>query len=210
IIVWRVFAFTFYNSGGKYNPVTESWTATSTANAPEGRTRHTAVWTGSELLVWGGYFFDLNGDHYVNTGGRYNPVNDSWMATSTTNAPDARISHTAVWTGSQMIVWGGLDQNLVLLNTGAKYNPITDSWTATSTTSAPEARTGHTAIWTGSNMIVWGGGNGSVAFNTGARYDPGTNSWTATSTDTPVALEGHRAVWTGSQMIVWGGDDGTN
>ena len=32
---------------------------------------------------------------------------DSWMATSTTNAPDARYSPTAVWTGIQMIVWGG-------------------------------------------------------------------------------------------------------
>ena len=42
-----------------------------------------------------------------NTGGRYNPSTDSWTATSTTNAPDARCLHTAVWTGSEMIVWGG-------------------------------------------------------------------------------------------------------
>ena len=46
---------------------------------------------------------------YLNTGGRYNPSTDSWTATSTTNAPAARYDHTAVWTGSEMIVWGGYD-----------------------------------------------------------------------------------------------------
>src|SRR5438132_3206892 len=32
---------------------------------------------------------------------------DAWSATSTVNAPSAREWHTAVWTGSEMIVWGG-------------------------------------------------------------------------------------------------------
>ena len=41
------------NTGGRYNPSTDSWTATSTTNAPAGRV-HTAVWTGSEMIVWGG------------------------------------------------------------------------------------------------------------------------------------------------------------
>ena len=34
-------------------------------------------------------------------------IDDTWTATSTTNAPIARGEHTAVWTGSEMIVWGG-------------------------------------------------------------------------------------------------------
>ena len=70
--------------------------------------------------------------------------------------PLADNVHTAVWTGSEMIVWGGYDGGNVL-NTGGRYNPSTDSWTATSTTNAPAARTDHTAVWTGSEMIVWGG-----------------------------------------------------
>jgi len=36
-------------------------------------------------------------------------IDDTWTATSTTNAPTARVDHTAVWTGSEMIVWGGFD-----------------------------------------------------------------------------------------------------
>jgi hypothetical protein len=65
-------------------------------------------------------------------------VEDTWTATSTTNAPSARAGHTAVWTGSEMIVWGGGASGL--MNTGGKYNPSTDSWTATNTTNAPNAR----------------------------------------------------------------------
>src|SRR3954467_13738525 len=36
-------------------------------------------------------------------------VNDTWTATSTINAPSARAFHTAVWTGSELIIWGGQD-----------------------------------------------------------------------------------------------------
>ena len=34
-------------------------------------------------------------------------TDDTWTPTSTTNAPDRRQSHTAVWTGTEMIIWGG-------------------------------------------------------------------------------------------------------
>ena len=94
--------------------------------------------------------------------------------------PIAADYHTAVWTGSEMIVWGGSGISGVL-NTGGRYNPSTDSWTATSTTNAPSAREVHTAVWTGSEMIVWGGYAAASLLNTGGRYNPSTNTWTATS-----------------------------
>jgi hypothetical protein len=81
----------------------DTWTATSTTNAPDARAGHTAVWTGSEMIIWGGY----NGSNYLNAGGKYNPGADNWTAISTTNAPGGRQECTAVWTGSEMIVWGG-------------------------------------------------------------------------------------------------------
>jgi len=71
---------------------------------------------------------------------------DMWTAVTTTNAPSARDGHTATWTSTEMIVWGGYD-GTNYWNTGVKYNPSTDSWTATSTTDAPSGRTGHTATW---------------------------------------------------------------
>src|SRR5947207_2571937 len=110
-------------------------------------------------------------------------TDDTWTATSTgTNAPAARELHTAVWTGSEMIVWGGFNGSSIL-NTGGRYNPGTDSWTATSTISAPAARSLHTAVWTGTEMIVWGGDNSGGNLNTGGRYNPGTDSWTEPSTN---------------------------
>src|SRR5437667_5443738 len=171
----------------------DTWTATSTTGAPAARERHTAVWTGSEMIVWGGV-----GSSLFNTGGRYNPVTDSWTATSTTSAPAGRSDHTAVWTGSEMIVWGGFNGSSDF-NTGGRYNPGTDSWTATSTISAPAARRLHTAVWTGSEMIVWGGASSGSVLNTGGRYNPGTDSWTATSTTSaPAARQRHTAGWTGT------------
>jgi hypothetical protein len=120
------------------------------------------------MIVWGGYDIDIG--PYLNTGGRYNLSTDSWTATSTTNAPAARASHTGVWSGSQMIVWGGF-ANGSFLTTGGRYNPSTGSWTATSLTNAPAARGGHAAVWSGSQMIVWGGNNtGGTNFNSGGRY----------------------------------------
>ena len=179
----------------------DTWTATSTTNAPSARAGHTAVWTGSEMIVWGGY----NGSSYLNTGARYNPSIDSWTATSTTNAPGGRQECTAVWTGNEMIVWGGYNGSSYL-NTGARYNPSIDRWTATSTTNAPTGRYEHTAIWTGSEMIVWGGFFGGFPLNDGGRYNPGTDTWTATSTINAPSFRGyHTAVWTSSEMIIWGG-----
>jgi hypothetical protein len=73
------------------------------------------------MLVWGGY--DDSGLNL--TGGRYDPATDTWAATSTVNAPSARIYHTAVWTGTEMIVWGGslalFEPRLTYFNTGGRY-----------------------------------------------------------------------------------------
>ena len=102
------------------------------------------------MIVWGGFGGPFRG--FLNTGGRYSADTDSWIATTTTSAPSSRYQHTAVWTGSEMIIWGGFPGA-----GGGRYDPDTDSWTATTTTNAPSARNNHTAVWTGSKMIVWGG-----------------------------------------------------
>ena len=124
-----------YNTGGRYNPITDNWIPTSTSNAPSARNAHTAVWTGGEMIVWGG---DNDSPPYeLNTGGRYNPNTDSWTATSTINAPSGRDDHTAVWTGSEMIVWGGG------ANTGGRY--CAESGPTPTPTSTPTATATPTA-----------------------------------------------------------------
>ena len=144
-----------WNDGGRYDPAADSWTAVSPTGAPTPRANHTAVWTGSEMIVWGG----SSGASFLNDGGRYHPAANTWTAPSATGAPAARAQ-------SHGSVDGRRDDRLGrnrwrrAWNDGGRYDPAADSWTAVSPTSAPTPRFDHTAVWTGSEMIVWGGASG--------------------------------------------------
>jgi N-acetylneuraminic acid mutarotase len=86
--------------GGVYDPLLDSWTLLP--NSPiQGRVGNTTIWTGTEMIVWGGQ----NGSGYLNDGARYNPATGNWWAIPA-SAP-ARVRHTAVWTGKEMIIFGG-------------------------------------------------------------------------------------------------------
>jgi hypothetical protein len=91
------------------------------------------VWTGTEMIIWGG----ISGFGVTNTGGRYDPNMDSWAPTSITNAPVARQLHTAVWTGNQMIVWGGDDLDFNPFNSGGRYCALSGPTPTPSPTPTP-------------------------------------------------------------------------
>jgi len=188
------------NTGGTYDPATDTWAATTLVNAPAPRTGHTGVWADGLLIVWGGTA--------GTTGGRYHAGTDSWTPTSTASpVPTPRRGHTAVWTGGEMIIWGGSPGPVA---TGARWNPLTGEWTPTSLLGAPVAREDHTAVWSGDEMIIWGGVRADAPGNElddGARYNPVADSWApvpAAGSPSPRSL--HSAVWTGDEMIIWGGD----
>ena len=69
------------------------------------------------MIVWGGG---------TSTGGRYDPAHDRWTPTSTAGAPSANSSGTAVWTGREMIVWGGLDGGTAS-DHGGRYSVDSDA-----------------------------------------------------------------------------------
>ena len=72
-----------------------------------GRIFHSAIWTYSEMIVWGG-----GSEHqFYNDGGIYDPTTDQWKPVSLTNAPSGRWGHAAVWTGREMIVSLGAEWN---------------------------------------------------------------------------------------------------
>jgi N-acetylneuraminic acid mutarotase len=215
MIVWGGMVtppWTRLDSGGRYDPATDTWMPMSMTNAPEARDDFTAVWTGSEMIVWGGYV-GTDWSTATNTGGRYDPVTDVWTPTSTVGAPPARAFHEAIWTGSEMIVWGGSETGIgEAVNTGASYDPATDTWTSLTANDSLSGRYLHNAVWTGSEMIVWGGDDSGdyTAFDTGGRYDPLRSSWQSLASGAPLlATPHHTAVWTGSEMIVWGREAGT-
>jgi N-acetylneuraminic acid mutarotase len=182
----------------------DEW-ANRTSAAIPGRALHRAVWTGEQMIVWGGEGFGVS---YA-SGARFLAKSNTWTAVSTVNEPVNRSVHTSVWTGTEMIVWGGY--NGTLLQSGGRYNPTTDTWQPTSTTGAPSARINPGSVWTGTEMIIWGGSNvGSTAYGDGALYNPTTDTWRPMSqTGAPSARGGCVTVWTGTEMVVWGGGNGS-
>lgn len=166
---------------------------------------HTQVWTGDSLIVWGGATGEGKRLRVLVSGATYFAAQDLWSPLASAGGPAARYGHSAVWTGTEMIVWGGRLAGGVDTDTGARYNPASGQWSPISSLAAPSPRAGHTAVWTGTEMIVWGG----EYMGDGAAYNPVSDSWREISAENaPRTRIGHAAVWTGRFMAIWGGDEG--
>jgi hypothetical protein len=51
--------------------------------------------------------------------------------------PEANIATSSVWTGTEVIIWGGTEAGLSKYNSGSRYDPVTDTWHHTSGTNRP-------------------------------------------------------------------------
>jgi hypothetical protein len=90
--------------GMAYNPAANRWRYLPAMPLP--RQAFAAVWTGHYVLLWGGLTGSDTKPQVPAHGEAYNPVTNRWTALPA--APvHGRGSPTAVWTGHQMIVWGG-------------------------------------------------------------------------------------------------------
>lgn len=195
-------------AGGIYDPVTDTWRPLPPSGLSQ-RGGSTVVWTGKELLVWGGYMATPapTGDGLSwssrSDGARYNPATNAWTPMATTGAPDGR--YPGIWAGKELLVWSASDEIDQIGQhwpgrPGARYDPATNTWHPMSAVGAPPS-TATTAVWTGKELLVWGGNTGR-----GARYDPTTNRWAPMSTvNAPAAPFQPTALWTGNRLLVWGG-----
>lgn len=130
-------------------------------------------------------------------------------------APIAERDQAAMgWTGTEMIVWGGIGvdakgDTTSDLADGAAYEPTAKTWRMLP--AAPlDARIAQASVWTGTEFIVWGGDHGQTD---GAAYNPTTNSWRAVpEVPGPTAVGGTAdfpadaaAAWTGEvmQVLTW-------
>jgi hypothetical protein len=202
---------TYTVRGAEYDPLTDDWRMIpDPPPTVTGRSGHSAVWTGTEMIVWGGYRISGSVTTYLQDGGRYNPVSGMWVYVPGPPfgpPPAARGDHRAVWTGQEMIVWGGVNAT-GWLNTGGRYDPAAGGWLPTSMVDAPSLRQGHSFVWANDLLIIWGGSTGQAYTNTGRRYDPRKDVWTPTTPNgAPTARSGFSAVSTGHDMIGWGGYD---
>ncbi len=191
--------------GGIYDPVADQWSALNLANPPAARKGASAVWTGSGVLIWGGVSeLGALGSGALLVFGA-NGLSANWRAVSQVKAPAGRSGHSAVWTGSKLLVWGGKSGS-TLLGDGAAYDPVSDGWSAISAASAPAPRASHAAVWTGREMLVFGGEISSGTAGDGAAYDPAADRWRPLSgLGDPQPRRSSAAAWSGSELLLFGG-----
>jgi hypothetical protein len=155
--------------------------------------RRAAVWTGHRMLVFGRvHLTPTTLLRSVNVAAAYDPATRRWRKLAPPPGPAGSFGEDhAVWTGSQMLVWGG--------STSLSYDPARDRWTTIP--KAPSMTAGLVA-WTGHELIGWGGGCCGDAFDNGSAYTPATRTWQRLPRS-PLAGSQHPVgAWTGRELIV--------
>ena len=166
----------------------------------EGRSGVASAWTGKELLVWGGLTFKGSENRWLADGAALDPVANRWRPLPP--APlVARGDPAAVWTGSEMLVWGGSAGEERFVD-GAAFNPRTNRWrTISSNPFGGVIRP--VAVWTGTEMLVFSSTNGP---RTASAYDPRTDQWRRLAPPPGLlVMPFPQVAWTGStaMFILW-------
>ncbi len=197
--------------GAAWNASTNTWHAI----APMPTTlpdlgNPTAVWTGTEVLVWSSapaFTPGTNGSEVVLA---YNPLTNTWRKLPPSGLT-SRQGAVAVWTGNQLVVWGGLNSdNTSAYADGARLDPVTGTWHRLPAAPVP-ARGYAGAGWSGREVLLWGGSveakapGGIESVGQGAAYDPVTNRWRALPLSPLRAKSFPAAAWTGHFFIIVGG-----
>lgn len=141
------------------------------------------------------------------------------LRTPTAPPIGARVDAASVWTGTELVVWGGYEQTGVALEyppRGGAYNPLTDTW-RTIATGPIESRTPAVVAWDGREMFVWGGwrddgapsttsavtGSSRRQLSDAAAYDPATDTWRQlTSVPPPGHIESTQ-IAQGTPPLLW-------
>jgi hypothetical protein len=167
--------------------------------APEVLPGAAHLWTGRELISFGGSLSKASGYAPSADGYAFDPSTRTWSAIPPAPLPGRFM--LAVWTGEEAVFLGvGTDPSKWQ---GEAFDPASRTWRVIAT--CPLApRPGAVLAWTGKEMIAFGGGRRGEPENTqGAAYDPRSDSWRLI-TDAPMGLNAASAVWDGTEMIVFG------
>jgi len=214
--------YSFYSSGGIYDPKKNKWTFTS-YGGPCDRARPFVGYSkkSKQIVIWGGMTPFRKIVTALKSGATYDLKKHVWKTeiTDEGDCPWGRVDFAAVLTDKEMIVWGGHWQRSwprpnedYSWNDGAILDLKKNKWRKISAENAPPAHFGMVSVWTGELMLMYGGHSydgrtnriyGDQIF----AYDPKADKWV--TKDAPEKMiaprESHGAVWTGKKLIVWGG-----
>jgi len=162
-----------------------------------GRVNEGVVWTGDEMLVWGG----TTKSGSTSDGAAYDPAKNTWHTIA--RAP-ARFGGPAVWTGETAAAWTGNSPDGPAV--GAVYDPKADRWHVLP--AGPLGpREGYAAVWDGKELLIIGGARGDAqATPVAGAVDPTTGAWRVLhGLDKLVFFGGpNGAVWDGSEVLMTG------
>jgi hypothetical protein len=189
----------------RYKPSSDRWTVGKPVPG-EHRGSAAVVWTGDEVVVWGGSITNPDPDRGVRwlslrDGYAYNPATNRWR--SVPAAPIGASGSIGVWTGQQVLVWGGTSTRNqgaeeYAQTQGASWDPRTGDWALIP--QAPLTELDHflaTGAWTGRELVV------VTRTGEGAAYNPASESWRAIPPSGWGGWPGGLArVWTGRSLIV--------
>lgn len=167
------------------------------------RIGHGAMWTGTEMLVWGGY----RGGNFVypdrpEVGLRLDVAAGRWRSLPASEGVPTNSS-AVVWTGDEMFVLGPLRGRRGLH--AAVFDPRGDRWRMLATPPFSHYRS-PTLVSTGRQVIAWGGDDAKDGIpRRGWVYDLEGDTWSKTAPAPVGGRYDHSAVWTGNEMVVWGG-----
>jgi hypothetical protein len=179
-----------------------TWEAIPRAPIP-GRISAGVVWTGEEMIVWGGVTRGSTIET-VADGAAFDPATGTWDPIS--SSPRGVLGgggRAAAWTGRRAVFWAGNSPDGPAM--GAVYNPATDRWRI-----LPRGplghREGYVSVWTGTELVIVGGTLGDgVATPVAAAVDPRTRSWRRLpGLDALDALIPSGAVWSGGRVFLAG------
>lgn len=142
-----------------------TWTPIATQRAPSMRSGAVAAWTGTELLVVGGW----NSKKASKGGAAWNPATDTWRKLP---ARDFAVRRTnAIWTGKELWLW---DQE----RRGHAYDPVANRWRDLAT--LPEERPWSSAMSRcadGAIFVVREDGGSTIEGCVVWRYEPLSDVW---------------------------------
>jgi N-acetylneuraminic acid mutarotase len=162
-----------------YNPLTNSWTATT--NMTTARVGHTTTLLGSgKVLVTGGCAMTGCGFAAPPLGAEiYDPQAQTWTPTGPMALPRTNASATLLANG-QVLVAGGLDSGSYAISAAEVFNPLTASWTATGSMTTARFQPSATLLGDGTVLVANGVPAGSPGKPTAELYNPANGLWVAT------------------------------
>jgi hypothetical protein len=182
--------------GFAFDPATETWR--ELPEAPITSSEAVGAWTGTEAV-----FLRFRDERPLD-GAAYDPIGESWH-----RVPAAPIhgeyGAAEVWTGSELVIFGGGERNEPSAANGVAYDPRAKAWR-----SIPEAPVGLNAIsgmWTGREVLVFGSlldnrNRAATSTAVGAAYDPDRDRWRQLP-PSGLSPQATSAAWVDDRMVAW-------